>query len=79
MEYCDDGNLSELISKRTTYFSRKQIINWFKQLVSGLGYLHEQQILHKNIKLENVLIYHKPDKKRVLKLADADVSDVLST
>ena len=41
----------------------------FKQILSGLAYLHENNILHCDLKLENILIY-----KHQVKIIDFDMS-----
>lgn len=39
---------------------------FFRQLIIGLGYIHEQGITHRDIKLENILL----DNEGVIKIAD---------
>ena len=52
-EYCPGGELFEQINKK---FSETQIAVMFRQIFSGLAYLHSNNIIHRDLKLENILI-----------------------
>ena len=55
-EYCKDGELFSYIKNR---YSERQLAVLFYQVFSGLWYLHENKILHRDIKLENIMISGK--------------------
>ena len=52
-EYCPCGELYEQINNK---FSETQIAVMFRQIFSGLAYLHSNNIIHRDLKLENILI-----------------------
>ena len=41
---------------KTSYFHERQILYWAKQMITGIGALHKQGLVHKDIKLPNTLI-----------------------
>lgn len=70
MEYCAGGDLFSLIEK--SFMKDEEKLCCFKQLLRGVGYLHDHGIAHRDIKPENLLISNDGH----LKITDFGVSEV---
>ena len=55
MEYINGGNLFSFVKKRRK-LSEKTAKFLFRQIILGIKYIHEQNVVHRDIKLENLLI-----------------------
>jgi len=75
MELMEGGELYEEIVKRKS-FTEKDASYLMKQLLEALAYLHSKGIVHRDLKLENLLIT-KPGSLNI-KLADFGLSKVYS-
>jgi WD40 repeat protein/predicted Ser/Thr protein kinase len=65
MEKVDGQNLEEwLRQRRNKPILQEQAIDWLKQLVTILDYLHQQHYFHRDIKPSNIML--KPDGQLVL-------------
>jgi len=73
MELMEGGELYEEIVKRKS-FSEKDASRIMEQLFSALNYLHKNNIVHRDLKLENLLLTRKNDLE--IKLADFGLSKV---
>lgn len=65
MEYASGGELFDYILKNR-YLKDNAARRLFAQLVSGVGYLHKKGIVHRDLKLENLLL----DRNRNLIITD---------
>lgn len=70
MEYCPGGDLYAAIKKGNMSTSEMNI--YFKQIVTGIAYLHSMGVAHRDIKPENLLL----DNQGHIKITDFGVSDV---
>lgn len=78
LEYCGGGDLSQIIAakkKRREHFSESEIWRIFVQLASGLCHLHENGIIHRDIKALNV--FYDPS-RNIYKIGDLGVSRQVS-
>ena len=48
------------------WLQEKQVVSWAYQIISGVGRLHEKKIVHRDLKMANILV----DKKGYLKICD---------
>ncbi|XP_008216122.1 testis-specific serine/threonine-protein kinase 3 [Nasonia vitripennis] len=65
MRYAENGDLLEFI-RQTGPVPENQAKLWFRQITSGLQYLHKMNIAHRDLKCENILL----SRKFHVKLAD---------
>lgn len=65
MRFAENGDLLEWIRKHGVLKEQHARI-WFRQLVMGLDYLHSREIVHRDLKCENVLL----TKRNNVKIAD---------
>ncbi|XP_070581281.1 serine/threonine-protein kinase 33-like [Ptychodera flava] len=77
MEICDAGELQSLFKKGT--FTEEETRTLIERLASAISYLHKNDIVHRDIKLENILLSTdpcKPDDKLIIKVTDFGLSVV---
>ena len=55
MEYCDGGELFDYIVSKQ-HLSEKQACTFFQEIIDALTYLHSQNIVHRDVKPENILL-----------------------
>ena len=59
MEYVDGETLTELLANNSDYFKQQKNADKFvRQLLDVLGYLHSHQVLHLDLKPDNILLTH---------------------
>lgn len=55
MEYCEKGTFYEVL-KQDGRFEEPETTMAVSQIANGLAYCHENKIIHRDIKLENILV-----------------------
>ena len=59
LEFCNGGSLQERIvstMKKQEHFSNQLVGKWTAQITSAVAYIHQQRILHRDLKSENVFL-----------------------
>lgn len=78
MEYSDGGNLRQLVKMRAREkmgpFPESVIMCWFAQLVLAVAYIHGKNVLHRDLKAQNVFL----TRRNVVKLGDFGISKALA-
>ncbi|EAS06769.2 Serine/Threonine kinase domain protein (macronuclear) [Tetrahymena thermophila SB210] len=67
MEYCTGGNLSQ------KQFSEQEVLNIMKKLLYAVNYMHKRNIIHRDLKLENIL-YERDSPDSEIKIIDFGLS-----
>ncbi|KAI3660918.1 hypothetical protein MP638_004694 [Amoeboaphelidium occidentale] len=65
LEYCSGGELFDHILAKT-YLKNDEAKRYFAQLISGVAYLHAHDVVHRDLKLENLLL----DEHKNIKISD---------
>lgn len=69
LEYVPGGSIAMMLKQYNT-FQEPLIQNFVRQILAGLSYLHERNIIHRDIKGANILV----DNKGAVKISDFGIS-----
>ena len=72
MDYCAGGTLNERLDRPSSAIVN---VKWMKQGASALDYLHKKNVVHRDLKTENVLLTETED----IKLADFGLARLFIT
>ena len=80
MEYCNGGDLSKALEKYIEKygkpFDEKLVQHFMKQIISAFRYIHEKKIIHRDVKLENILLHYDDEEdKKNFNLMKANVKN----
>ena len=68
MEFCNGGELSKALEKyQEKYgkpFSQEIVQHLMRQIIDAFKYIHEQKVVHRDIKLDNILINFESEKDK---------------
>jgi len=75
MELCLHGGLDEEVKRRGGFFPEKDALCIFFQLADAVRYMHENDITHRDLKLDNILLGNPTEEfPYFIKLADFGLS-----
>lgn len=76
-EYLAGGELKEFLKSRSKPIQESEAKTIFATLVSAIDYIHSNNVVHRDLKLENILLQKKDDPYN-LKIIDFGISGLLS-
>ena len=56
MDYCSGESLAEFIDSQTEPLPPDKILEWFRQLTSGVGSIHKMNIIYIHLKPSNIVL-----------------------
>ncbi|KAL9649008.1 hypothetical protein ABK040_008387 [Willaertia magna] len=75
MEYAEKGDIFTKIKNTNTFFPEEQIIIWFTQITLALKHVHDNNILHRDLKTQNIFL----TKDNNIKLGDFGIAKILTS
>ncbi|XP_023947908.1 serine/threonine-protein kinase Nek8 [Bicyclus anynana] len=78
MEYATSGNLAEYMYRRCPkLIDQQEILFFFCQVLLGVNYIHKMDIIHRDLKAENILLTGKNGV--LVKIGDFGISKMLAS
>uniref|UniRef100_A0AC35UHH6 Protein kinase domain-containing protein n=1 Tax=Rhabditophanes sp. KR3021 TaxID=114890 RepID=A0AC35UHH6_9BILA len=72
MEYAEGGTLSQYLMLQDEYLDEKIVLYLFEQIMDGVTYLHQHDILHRDLKTANIFL-----KMNDVKIGDFGISRIM--
>uniref|UniRef100_A0AC34QWR8 Protein kinase domain-containing protein n=1 Tax=Panagrolaimus sp. JU765 TaxID=591449 RepID=A0AC34QWR8_9BILA len=75
MEYADGGTLAQFLARRQEYVAESEIMYMFEQMLSAVAYLHDNNVLHRDLKTANIFL----TREKHVKIGDFGISKIMGT
>ncbi|KAK0427605.1 hypothetical protein QR680_010319 [Steinernema hermaphroditum] len=75
MHYAEGGTLERLIHEQKQPFQENRVMYYFTQIVMALDFMHSKQILHRDLKTQNILLNRR---QTMVMLSDFGISKQLT-
>ena len=73
--FCEGGDMyKKIFREKNNYFEEDQIKNWLVQLLLGLSYIHDKQIVHRDIKTKNIFVQNE----HTLRIGDFGIAKIFN-
>lgn len=74
IEYCEKGSLASYLQKHKGNISFEQKLHWLLHVAKGMRFLHSKNVIHRDLKCDNILI----DANMIAKITDFGISKMKS-
>jgi serine/threonine protein kinase len=79
MEYCRPGSLGELVWRGGGKLSEREALPLLLDSLEGLAYCHEQDMVHRDLKPDNILLAETPAGRVLAKISDLGLAKNFAT
>eukprot|EP00758_Cryptobia_borreli_P018399 Tbor_TRINITY_DN6816_c0_g1::TRINITY_DN6816_c0_g1_i1::g.7541::m.7541/K08857/NEK1_4_5; NIMA (never in mitosis gene a)-related kinase 1/4/5 len=81
MDYCNAGDLEGLVKRQKSVpFPEETIASILVQTATGIRYLHERRIMHRDLKSQNIFLHRQSNlSPMIAKLGDFGISTILKS
>jgi len=79
MEFLPDGSLDQVVYKNKIGLDAKMVLEFAKDIASGMSHIHQENVLHCDLACRNLLLTARGTNKYQVKIADFGLSRVTET